>query len=44
MSSIDPTDPRRLFDLAVRGNKADCMAAIQFLELQIRDTHFGRED
>lgn len=36
MSSTDPTDPRRLFDLAAYGEKADCMAAIQFLELQIR--------
>lgn len=36
MSSTDLTDPRRLLDLAMRGDKADCMAAIQFLELQIR--------
>lgn len=36
MPSTDPTDPRRLFDLAAHGEKADCMAAIQFLELQIR--------
>lgn len=36
MPSTDSTDPRRLFDLAAKGDKADCMAAIQFLELQIR--------
>ena len=36
MTSIDATDPRRLLDLAMKGDKADCMAAIQFLELQIR--------
>jgi hypothetical protein len=36
MSSTDPTDPRRLLDLAMRGEKAVCMAVIQFLELQIR--------
>ena len=36
MTDIDAIDPRRLLDLAFKGDKADCMAAIQFLELQIR--------
>ena len=35
MPDIDATDPRRLLDLAFKGDKADCMAAIQFLELQL---------
>jgi putative transposase len=36
MTAINATDPRRLLDLAMKGKLADCMAAIQFLELQIR--------
>ena len=36
MPSTDSIDPRRLFDLAAKGYRGDCMAAIQFLELQIR--------
>jgi len=43
MTDIDSIDPRRLLDLAFKGDKADCMAAIQFLELQGRVSPAGAE-
>lgn len=36
MISIEALDPRSLLDLAMKGDKAEYMAAIQFLELQLR--------